>query len=267
MEEPPSGARWDSWLVKAADLLEELDKAPDDTARAKVIDDNSEFWGRLKPWLLERSHQKCWFSEAKDCFSHWDVEHFRPKKAARSESGEVDAGYWWLAFDWRNLRICGNVGNRKKGTHFPVRAGTSRTDRTGDLREEEYLLLDPADEDDPSLLFFNFLGEAVPAPYVKGEWERYRVEYSVERYRLDFDPLVQKRRVVWSECWRAIEEYRTELQRYSEDPTKMVAKDRYKQAAQRLRKMIRDDVEMSSVARACIISAGDERLRGLLQSS
>jgi len=77
----------------------------------------------LKDWLLKFSNGKCWFSEAKDTFSHMDVEHFRPKKSAKDLNGVEREGYWWLTFDWHNYRICGNVGNRKKGTFFPLSPG------------------------------------------------------------------------------------------------------------------------------------------------
>ena len=38
--------------------------------------------------FLELSHQKCWFSEAKDRFSHLDVEHYRPKMRAKNKGGK-----------------------------------------------------------------------------------------------------------------------------------------------------------------------------------
>ena len=109
------------WVLEANDLLAQLRAAPDAAARNAIIDANSGVWGALKQWLLALSHQKCWFSEAKDCFSHWDVEHYRPKKSAKDVDGTEHDGYWWLAFDWQNFRICGNAGNRKKGTFFPLR--------------------------------------------------------------------------------------------------------------------------------------------------
>lgn len=56
------------------------------------------------------------------------------------------------------------------------------------------MLLDPADEDDPSLLFFDPEGQAIVAPFVKDEWEKQRVEYSIEKLKLGFDPLVRKRK-------------------------------------------------------------------------
>lgn len=255
------------WIRRASALIADLRAAADSAARNKIIDDNDGLWGELKEWLLELSHGKCWFSEAKDCFSHWDVEHYRPKKSAKDRDGTTHGGYWWLAFAWENYRICGNAGNRKKGTFFPLRDGCARAGVDGDLRYEEPMLLDPADEDDPVLLFFNLEGRAVAAPHVNDPWETTRVEYSVERYNLDFPPLMAKRKTVWAECWNRVEEYRRELTLYQNDPTNAVARDRFKQAAKRVRAMIREEQELSAVARACVESAGDPRVSGLLRSA
>lgn len=255
------------WLAAAGALLVKLDAAAGAAERAEIVDGNSALWGSLKPWLLEISHQKCWFSEAKDCFSHWDVEHYRPKKSAKDLDGTVHDGYWWLSFDWSNLRICGNVGNRMKGTFFPLRQGTTRQGRTGDVRREEPLLLDPTNEDDPTLVFFTFDGAVVPSPHVDDAWELERVSESVTRYKLDFPPLEDKRKAVWADCWQALERYLAELGRYHEDPGNETARAGVKDAARRVRQMIRADAELSSVARACILSSGSPRAMDLLRSA
>jgi len=104
-----------AWLDKSDALTAELiqlHKAGDIAARNQLIDDNANHWGQIKQWLLDISHNKCWFSEAKDIYSHLDVEHFRPKKEAKDIDGTKRDGYWWLAFDYKNFRACGNVGNR-----------------------------------------------------------------------------------------------------------------------------------------------------------
>jgi len=255
------------WVMRATSLISELKAAADSDARNQIIDNNSDLWGELKEWLLRLSHGKCWFSEAKDCFSHWDVEHYRPKKSAKDRDGTSHGGYWWLAFNWANYRICGNAGNRKKGTFFPLREGCGRVGVDGDLRLEVPMLLDPVDEDDPVLLFFDLEGHAVAAPHVNDVWETTRVEYSVERYNLDFPPLMDKRKTVWSECWNRVEEYRRELALCRKDPTNDVARDRVKQAAKHVRAMMREEQELSSVARACVLSTGDPRVAGLLVSA
>jgi hypothetical protein len=256
-----------NWIKRADALLAQLRGAPDATARNDIIDRNSALWGELKEWLLRLSHGKCWFSEAKDCFSHWDVEHYRPKKSAKDEDGTAHDGYWWLAFDWNNFRICGNAGNRKKGAYFPLRDGCVRSPPFGDLRFEQPTLLDPVDDDDPVLLFFNLEGRAVPAPHVTDDWERARVTCSIDRYNLDFPPLMNGRKTVWGECWNRLQEYLREVALCKSDPTNVIARDRVKQAAKRVRELIREDREFSAVARACIESAGDPRVAGLLRSA
>ena len=254
-----------AWLAKANDLLQKLRDAPDKAARDAIIDNKSAVWGELKEWLLKLSHDKCWFSEAKDVYSHWHVEHFRPKKSARDLDGAECEGYWWLAFNWKNFRICGSVGNSKKGTFFPLRDGCNRIGVDGDTRLEDVMLLDPADEDDPSLLFFDPEGQAIVAPFVKDEWEKQRVEYSIERLKLSFDPLVRKRKTLWIECNNKINKYLEDLTLYHNDKTNLVAKNSYKEAAKALRKMIRADEEFSAVAEACIKFRGDERVNRMLK--
>ncbi len=80
--------------------------------------------GAPKNWLLALSGGKCWFSEVRELYSHYDVEHFRPKKEAKGLDGADRDGYWWLAFDYMNFRVCGYVGNRKKGGWFPLQQGS-----------------------------------------------------------------------------------------------------------------------------------------------
>ena len=212
-------------------------------------------------------HDKCWYSEAKDCFSHWHVEHYRPKKTAKDEDGTEYEGYWWLAFDWTNLRICGSAGNPKKGTYFPLRAGCGRCPPHGDIRLEDPQLLDPADVRDPSLLTFNVLGEALAAPGLDDEWDQARVGYSVDRCNLNFPALMGKRKVVWADCWHGIRTYLAELRRCAEDPANAVARGACKAAARGILAMMRPEAELSAVARACVLSSGNQQVQRLLQSA
>jgi len=111
------------WRIKAKALSDQLDAATTKAERDKLIDDNSAVWGELKPWLLGFSKGKCWFSEARDTFNHWDVEHYRPKKVSKNLDGtDRGEGYWWLAFDWHNFRICGTSVIGRKEDSF--RSGT-----------------------------------------------------------------------------------------------------------------------------------------------
>ncbi len=268
LEKPALGSKYykdfQKWEIKANKVTKELHEAPDIEARKEIIDRNQKLWGELKDWLLSLSDQKCWFSEAKDCFSHWDVEHFRPKKSAKDEDGNEYDGYWWLALDWQNFRICGNAGNRKKGTFFPLRRRENQgIHPNSDLRWEDPLMLDPSDGDDPNLLFFNVEGKAIPAPGINSEWDERRVNYSIQRYNLDFTPLVEKRKIVWNDCWNHIRQYREEIKKYS-DGSNLIAKQMAKEKAKAIREMVKQDKELSSVARACVRSSGDQRIIGLL---
>jgi hypothetical protein len=187
------------WLRKAAAATAAVEAASNATVRRAVIKSNARIWVELKDWLLSLSNQKCWFSEAKDCFQHWDVEHYRPKGKAKNLDKTEREGYWWLAFAWKNLRACGRVGNAKKGIFFPLRSTYCATDLNRDTDEELPYLLDPVIWSDCALLSFNQLGEAIPAPGVD-RWSKQRVTVSVSQYDLDFDKLVLQRKTIWETC-------------------------------------------------------------------
>jgi hypothetical protein len=254
------------WLTKADRVIHQVKNAPNSIERNKIIESNRKIWGELKQWLLSLSHDKCWFSEARDCINYSEVEHFRPKTIAKDKNGRKHEGYWWLAFDWENYRICGDVVNKKKGTFFPLREGCVRASPFGDYRLEEAILLDPADPNDPVLLSFDFDGNAIPAAGVTDEWDLERVSYSIKRYNLNtYSLLVDQRKLVWTECWNAFLEYKAELKKY--DKTRSpIAMQKVKDAAQKIRSMLKEDREFSSVAHACLISSGDPRAAGILRS-
>lgn len=252
------------WLKKSEDLLELLKAAQTPEERNEIIDKNGKVWGELKEWLLGMSSGRCWFSGVEDCFSHWDVEHYRPKKSAKDIDGLDKDGYWWLAFDWQNFRICGTVGNRKKGTFFPLRDESKRAVPFGELRYEDPLLLDPADPRDPLLISFNVEGKAIPSPMADTDWDKTRVEYSVIRCNLDFPTLVNKRKTIWSDCWNVIQEYLIELDSYSKDRENMIAKQACVTAVSKLHNLTKAERELSEVAKACIQSSGDSRLTSIL---
>ena len=64
-----------------------------------------------------------------------------------------------------------------------------------------------------------------------------------------------------------IQEYLKELALYHADKDNAIARDRYKQAAKKVRELMREEKELSAVARACVLGTGDPRLHGLLQSA
>jgi len=238
------------WLERARQATEQMEDAGTDAERHAIIDRNDALWGELKAWLLGLSQGKCWFSEARDIYSHFDVEHFRPKKSAKSSEGMIRGGYWWLAFDYLNYRICGNVGNRKKGTFFPLasHSAVGTADNRALVEDELCLLLDPANEDDPLLLSFNETGDAEGLADC-GEWEENRVTESIRRFKLnEHQPLVEARRDLWRRCRDRI----AECQNLMAQQATVARRERIRAKMSELRALIRPDAVLSATARECL---------------
>ena len=242
----------EEWKNVADQLTADLESAADDVERKKIIGKKPSHWGKIKSDLLNLSKGKCWFSEARDVYSHLDVEHFRPKNfVAKSLDSSEREGYWWQAYEWDNFRICGNVGNRKKGNFFPLKAGSvAATSATKNIDDEIYYILDPCDEDDPDLLSFGMEGKAIPSDHC-GEWDKQRVEVTVEKLKLYHGPLEEARREVWNICNRLINECENLAIKFHASPS-ATKKQRIKDIRKELRKMIAFNAEFSRVAIACL---------------
>lgn len=199
-------------LVAAAKAVaRELDAAADKAARDAIIDTQSKAdkYRAFRDWLFQLSLGKCWFTEADDKASHFEVEHYRPKKVAKDLNGAEREGYWWLAFDWRNLRLAGNIPNRKKGGFFPLKSGCPcATPASRGLSSEEPYLLDPSVARDPQLLDFDEEGKARPSAVAeRSEWDKKRVEVSIDRYALLHPQLEDGRKQLWNQMSREVNEY------------------------------------------------------------
>jgi len=258
-------ADWSAWLAESERLAGELSKL-DTTGKIKerneLIDKHGGHWGKLKPWLLALSGGKCWFTEARDIASHLDVEHFRPKKAARNIKGPERDGYWWLAFDYMNFRIAGTVPNRKKGAWFPLRYG-SRCSTYGRRCEGDEVphFLDPTNAHDVTLLAFDEEGKAVPAAGIP-RWDYVRVKRTVERLKLtEHQALAEERRKVWQNTTKLINKY---LQALSDVRTSAAARERVKSTAREIVCLTKPEAELSSVAKWCIRLRNDPQLSRLV---
>lgn len=248
----------EAWIKKSDALTKEmirLHEAGDVSGRNKLIDDNSDHWGEIKKWLSELSHGKCWFSEAKDIYSHLDVEHFRPKKEAKDLDGTPRDGYWWLAFDYRNYRLCGNVGNRKKGGWFPLQEGSIRStyDNPREESEDPYLL-DPTNPLDAELLVCDVDGSIRPSNPNVESWDHRRASETIKRLKLnEHAQLADERRRIWQNAKVMINQYRSALSR-SVRGGNPAARQEACDAARYLKGMTKPESELSSVARHCIRS-------------
>jgi uncharacterized protein (TIGR02646 family) len=264
---PWTKATWDAWLAESKRLVAELERlnaANQIKERNQFIDDHSAHWGKLKPWLQALSSGKCWFAEVRELYSHYDVEHFRPKKEAKAIDETLRDGYWWLAFDYMNFRLCGNVGNRKKGGWFPLQAGSRCSSYANQCEEEETAyLLDPIDIEDVKLLVFDEEGKAAAHPNAS-PWEAQRVEVTVQRLKLNEHPaLAEERRKIWAKVSGLITTYQRYIDRCRAGGNE-TAKQKAREAARQVHEMTRPTAELSAVAKWCVLFRNDPQLARLV---
>jgi hypothetical protein len=151
----------------------------DPDRRANLIDQYRTRWTALREPFDRFSYGKCWYVECKNPGADNDIDHFRPKLGVKEDRSHP--GYFWLAFDWRNMRLSCQLANRPrtnpetgetggKAEHFPLI--DSRTRARGpadDLSLEVPSLLDPTNLADVVLLSFKPNGEVDLSPEYKGQ--------------------------------------------------------------------------------------------------
>ncbi|MBB1152510.1 hypothetical protein [Amycolatopsis dendrobii] len=157
----------------------EVNKETDPELRAALIKRYRPRWVALRKAFDEFSYGKCWYTESKNPGSDDDIDHFRPK--GRVAEDDEHEGYYWLAFDWTNLRLSCHRANRPrvnpdtgessgKADHFPLIDPTKRAYvETDEIRLEQPTLLDPTNVIDVAMLSFDTSGDATLAPIFKGD--------------------------------------------------------------------------------------------------
>lgn len=205
----------------------------------EYISSRSSVWSELKPDLEALSDGKCWYTEAKDKVSYWQVDHYRPKSI-----------YPWLAFDWRNMRLAGAVPNISKLNNFPLAEEASRaTFGNPSIVNEAPLLLDPTQWGDPDLLSFNGNGEAACALPTNEKAQR-RVAETVRILELNSEKLCAGRREKWRLCERKLKALRkiVEDQRHQDNSD---AVTHLEELCKDLDQLYADQSEFTATAWAC----------------
>lgn len=247
------------WLAEAEAVCAELADAKTPPERDAIIEAKQKLWrdDRIRDWLLGVFHNKCWYSEAQEGVSAYHVDHYRPKGRV-TDVGRVnpEPGYWWLAFQWQNYRICGQLINVKKNDVFPLVSGhRAAPDDPGSLSLEAPALLDPT-TDEARLISFEMDEDGCRAVPSGGadEDDRDRVLTTIEVIGLNrLDRLNSKRADVWEEC-------REKLASYAAAAGEPLALKRLQRAliVVDLKKRVAYESELSSVAEACIRKVGSE---------
>lgn len=158
----PGDAKWEKWKADGAKKVV-AHKADVDLGKKPKISDT--LYKKMRDVIFAAYHGKCGYCEAQFVLDQTgDVEHYRPKGEVSDENwqivqlaGKPHPGYWWLAYDWRNLLPSCSRCNRPtktpagvvvgKGTRFPV-GKTWAADDAG-LEAEQPRFLHPV-FDDPS---------------------------------------------------------------------------------------------------------------------
>lgn len=176
---------WDDWCKSSAEFTLEAIELWEKGEKIKFHDSH---WGKLKDWLLkEFFNDKCAYCETIMDRATYHAEHYRPKgevsvkdfeknKATKVQIenplGELveHPGYFWLAYNWKNLLpSCQNCNTYDgKGIQFPALKGhvflkkidpkDVKTLHIGYLESKKfpgYYYLDPEDLnsfEDPQLL-------------------------------------------------------------------------------------------------------------------
>lgn len=188
-------------------------------ARQNFIDDHESEYSAMRNPLWAVGFTKCWYSEAPLQEPEGQVEHYRPK---RRLSGASHGGYWWRAFDWKNLRLAHPTVNRRKtdyltgkrvgkGSYFPLRYENNRANTLAEEANEEPVLLDPVIPSDTLLICFSEESGSPRSRYSKenDEWRHRRAEDSIEYYHLDEASWNARRADLMAEVKRFCEQLET----------------------------------------------------------
>jgi len=163
----PNTPEWHSWVQKCDKEQKRHNAAIKAGKGSKVNDDL--YKGQKEEVYINKKgpfRGKCAYCESDIYKSQYgDVEHFRPKEAVADKSwkpvkikingGEkLHHGYYWLAYDWKNLlpacQLCNRINPKKrtggkligKGTRFPVKKNNYAI-WPGEETSEEPLLINP----------------------------------------------------------------------------------------------------------------------------
>ena len=258
----PEGVRPpDDWLQRAEELTEQLRAADTKEAREAIIEANETHWRdeRVRKWLTDLFFRKCWYTEAQDAVSSFHVDHFRPKGRAVNANVVREEGYWWLAFDWSNYRICGQLINVKKKDQFPLAEPfVVDANHPEQIQLEAPLLIDPT-TDDARLVSYEMDEDGCIATAVPGadELETQRVSATIDVLGLNRLPrLNSKRADIWKDCYETILEYKS-----AAGASQCLRLIREATAVAKLKKSIAYERELSSVADACIRKMAPEPLK------
>lgn len=200
----PADAKWAKWKADGEKKVQ-AHVADVEAGRKPKISDA--LYKRMRDAIFAAYHGKCAYCEALIKVDQpGDVEHFRPKGEVSDENWQIvqlatgpHPGYYWLAYDWRNLLPSCARCNRPtktpagtvvgKGTRFPVAQAWAAEPAT--LSTEEPRFLHPVFDDPSKHLAFDPLTGVI-------FWKTRRGRACVELLDLNREGLPEARRQAYT---------------------------------------------------------------------
>lgn len=234
----------------------------DPVQRAALIAANRAQWVALRAEFSAYSHGKCWYVECKNPGTDDDIDHFRPKSGVKEDA--THPGYFWFAFDWKNLRLSCHRANRPrinpdgagtggKAGHFPLVNPAARAFTPAEGKGQEVpALLDPTDPQDVAMLTFQQNGEVALSPQFKGQAAA-EAKFAASRLILHLDwPAFREARVVlYNQIERTVDRLVREAP--NDDPN-MPPTQAFYDAIRDLKNAMKPDQEYSAAARVYVES-------------
>ncbi len=164
----PTTVEWNKWRAKCA--AEQIKHNAAIESGKKVKAKQQLYKGQKEQVYLHKDgpfHGKCAYCESRICHDqHGDIEHFRPKGAVTDADGKPikvtingtpqdHPGYYWLAYNWKNLlpacQLCNQPSTQRsqgnligKRDYFPLRlVNNFRAIHPGEETRESPLLVNP----------------------------------------------------------------------------------------------------------------------------
>ncbi len=211
---------WEAWRIEAKKATGKLLHLVED---GKTIEYQPKVWSKLKHWLLEHVFSdKCGYCETRFTATDYGAaDHYRPKDRVsakvgrraplRAKDGTRHPGYYWLAYNWRNLiPCCPRCNTGGKLEYFPIE-GDRVFSHSEDPEEADVPALDSAEK--PLLLHPYCCDEDHPRRHVTFSRRGYiraregskRGEVSIKVYGLRRRALRRQRHKSQVNAWNTYE--------------------------------------------------------------
>jgi len=188
-KEPTHDPEWNAWREKCDTETNKnknlFDKSEDFKIKADLYgDDKMKRKYYFNDEFKEPFFKKCAYCESIIANQFPDMEHYRPKKRVKNFDRIIDhPGYYWLAYDWKNLLPSCQICNRRKlwrresgesatgkANLFPLKDESKRAmSHHDDINLEEPLIINPMNENPEQYFKINTVDGQMSSEFENGQ--------------------------------------------------------------------------------------------------